>query len=47
MECNAAVTVTGERREPMLSLQVEALVGVIDGLPNWLRGFDSRRPLPI
>jgi hypothetical protein len=27
-------------------LQLAAVVAGVGGLPNWLRGFDSRRPLP-
>jgi hypothetical protein len=30
---------------PMLLAQVEARVADPVGLPNWLCGFDSRRPL--
>ena len=30
---------------PVLLLQVEASVSHVGCLPNWLRGFDSRRPL--
>jgi len=29
----------------LLLLQVEVAAAGVGGLPNWLRGFDSRRPL--
>jgi len=34
-----------EKPPPFLLCLVEVSVADVVGLPNWLRGFDSRRPL--